>query len=113
MSISLDGRLSQIQPNGANWVEPMLLSKDGNRAPIIGSYWKCRLQTTRVTGTHYNDWFEARDSALHTFVLPHPDTSEMTTFTGYVDSVVARFDTREDDAAVVGVDAVLSGIVLP
>lgn len=113
MKIALDDRLSQIQPGGANWVEPALLAKDGDRAPILGGYWGCRLQSVVVTGHHYNDWFEARDGASHTFYLPHPQIGDMTTFTGYVDSVNARFDLRDNCLAVIGVDAVLSGIVLP
>ena len=113
MKIAIDGILAVVTPNNLNWQEPPVLSKDGNRAPIIGSYWKCRLALSRVTSVMHEDWFTLRDGATHTFLLPHPATGTPTTYTGYVDNVVGRFDVKPHcRPAMTGMDVMLSGIVV-
>jgi len=112
MKISVDGLLLTVQPDQVNWQEPEILGRDGNAAPIFTPYWKCALSLSRVTSITHADWFALKDGELHTFILPHPATGVATTFTAYVDSVVGRFDTRNNCPVMIGADVLLSKITV-
>jgi len=106
-----DGQLIP-SPQAINWEPPAILAKDGQGALIDAPYWTCTLSVPITTTVLHLNWFELRDSALHTFILPHPATGVMTAYSCYVDSVNGTFDTRGDCAAMVGVDMVLSRITV-
>lgn len=114
MMILIDDEQVPMSPQGINWGEPPLLAKDGNRAPIVSAYWTCRLSIPLTTTVAHEQWFDLRDGASHTFLLPHHATGIMLLYDAYVDSIVGRFDTRDEcEPAMTGVDMMLSGIVMP
>ena len=114
MMIMVDDQQVSMSPQQINWGEPPLYAKDGNRAPIVGSWWTCRLSLPLLTNVAHEQWFDLRDGASHEFLLPHPASGLMRLFDAYVDSVVGRFDTRDDcEPAMAGADMQLSGIVMP
>jgi len=110
MRIEIDGAPADLIPDSLNWKEPPVLDKDGVGAPIIAPYWGATLSVGIPTEVAHQRWFQLRDGDMHTFILPHPATGVLTTFTAYVDSVAGRFNIRGDCAVMTGFDLTLSKI---
>ena len=100
------------QPVACNWEPPPLISKDGNGAPILAPYWKCRLSLSVLTSVKHDEYFTLR-GGLHTFRLPHPYDGTFQEYSVYVDNVVGRMITKKPDCpAMAGLDMELSRITI-
>jgi len=113
MKIAVDDLLIILQPDQVSWDPPIIVTRDGNNAPIYAPHWSCRIALSKMTETHHHEWFSLADGNTHTLRLPHPASGVLTDFTGYVDTVTGVFDTsRSCDAAMTGMDIQCSGILV-
>jgi len=113
MKISIDGLIIPLQPDSLDWEPPELIGHDGNSAPVMAPHWKCQLGFSRMTSVVHGMWYDAWDGILHDFMLPHPRTGELTTYSCYIESVSPRMNIVADcDPALVGLDITLYHILV-
>jgi hypothetical protein len=113
VKISFDGIIMQLQPDAVNWEPPRVIARDGEFAPVRGKFWSCRLSLGKTVVPSLHDWQRIFDDNLHTAILPHPFTGDMTSFCCYVDAITPRMDTGDQQshcAAVAGFDVQLARI---
>lgn len=112
MKIQFDSHIMAIQPNSLQWHPPSEVARDGNMAPIRGTYWSVALTLSETTVVTILDWYDLFDADQHIANLPHPRTGAMTNFDCYSSITGIRFNTTGDCPYVSGLDIELSGIVV-
>jgi len=113
MKLSIDGVVTDMQPDSLTWSPPSIMGRTGLGAPILSPSWACSLGFGRLTVAQYHSWFDVWDGELHYVSLPHPKNGLVIDYECYVDTVSTRLNTRDVcKAAASGVDIALSRVLV-
>ncbi len=82
-TFQLNGQLFPKDPLTKNWVSERVATR-GTREGVYSEVWRfdCSFGTLETQGESDFFMIKFRAGGLYTAVLPHPDTSTLTTFTG-------------------------------